>query len=92
MVNLSQLDGKTVAVILNLPGRTVVWRGMGSYQIDPTMGNVLRISLAELDETDGRPEFVIQETRFEGAIVKDVRHGCDYATEFTMTNEKKATR
>ena len=79
MVNLSRLDGKSVAVVLNLSGREVVWRGTGIYQTDSMLGHVLRIRIDEPNEVDGRPEFVIQEAQWRGTIADGAKYGCETA-------------
>jgi len=92
MVNLSRLDGKSVALVLSLSGCEVVWLGTGSYQTDGTLGNVLRISFDEPNEADGRPELLIQESQWRGTIADGASHGCDYVTAITLTAEKNATQ
>jgi len=79
MVNLSRLDGKSVAVVLNLSGREVVWRGTGIYQTDATLGHVLRIRFDEPNEAEGRPEFLIQESHWRGTIADGTMYGCETA-------------
>jgi len=87
MVHVSQLDGKSVAVVLNLSGREVLCRGRGVYQTDTTLGRVLRISI-EPNEADGQLEFLIQEALWDGTIVDGASYQCDYAMELTLLAEK----
>jgi hypothetical protein len=87
MVNLSRLDGKSVALVLRLCGREVVRPGTGIYQTDSVLGNVLRIRFDGPDEVDCGPEFLIQETRWRGSIVDGASYGCDFLTGITLTAE-----
>ena len=79
MVQLSRLDGKSVAVVLDLSGQEVVWIGTGIYQSDGSLGQVLRIRFDDRHEAVGRPEFLIQETQWRGPILDGSGYGCDYA-------------
>lgn len=84
MINLSRLDGKSVALVLNLRGRELVWPGRGSYQTDGKLGKVLRICFGELDKGTCGTEFLIRETQWQGTFVDGARYGCDYMAGITL--------
>ena len=78
-VALSELHGKRVAVILVLPTGVRVFRGVGAYERDEEMGNLLRVQLEQGADTAGCPEFLFHEESWQGEIARDEQHGCDYA-------------
>jgi len=75
---LSLLDGKRVAVVVNLPAGMRVFQGVGVYDRSHVLGNVLRVELDQPAPADGDPVFVFHETCWVGEVVRDEEHGCDY--------------
>lgn len=76
---LSVLDRKRVAVVVNLPAGVRVFRGVGTYDCDRVLGNVLRVELDQPAQLDGDPVFVFHEGSWNGELAQDKEHGCDYA-------------
>ena len=75
---LPLLDGKRVAVVVNLAGGIRVFRGVGVYDRDHVLGNVLWVELDQPPQADGDPVIVFHETLWTGEVVRDEEYGCDY--------------
>lgn len=83
---LSLLDGKRVAVVVNLPAGMRVFRGVGVYDRSHVLGNVLRVELDQPAQAAGDPVFVFHEVCWEGEVVRDEEHGCDYVLSINAGN------
>ena len=73
---LSEFDGQRLAVVLRRGRSQIVVRGTATFVRDTTVGNSLRIYL-ENDEP-GAPVFLLSEAEWNGRIVPDFHHGCDF--------------
>ncbi len=75
-VSLAEFDGQRMAVVLHRGRKQIVMRGTASFVHDTTVGNSLRICL-ENDEP-GEPILMLSEGEWNGRIVPDFHHGCDF--------------
>jgi hypothetical protein len=107
-MNLSRLAGKRVAIVLTIEGRRRVLSGEARYEREQALGNVLRIPIDGLGDADaataqsggaapcdarsGRPEFVIQESQWNGRVIPDEMHGCDYCLYVTEAQAKSVVK
>jgi hypothetical protein len=73
-LRLESLEGRQVAVELTVVGRTVVCHGKACYEVHPSLGRVLRISL---EDAEGQ-EIIISEAEFQGSVRVDGSCGCQY--------------
>lgn len=72
---LTDLHGRSVAILLRLAARTRVLRGRGEFLRDPDLGAVLRIRTHSGRQTT---EWLLVEREWEGAIRSGQAMGCDY--------------
>ncbi len=75
-VRLSEFDGQRMAVLMRRGHERVVLRGTATFVRDDSVGSTLMIRL-DKDEP-GHPVFVISEKEWDGRIVPDFHHGCDF--------------
>lgn len=81
-MSLSEFAKKRVALILRRLDWWCVVRGTASYELDPVLGGVLRITpSAEFTESAAEPEFILQEETWDGTITPDEQFGCDFSLE-----------
>jgi len=73
-VPLRSLDGHRVAIELTVVGRKVVCHGTASYEIDATLGRVVRVPL---EGADGQ-EIIVSEADFDGAVEVNGACGCQF--------------
>lgn len=74
---LSEFDGQSVAVILRKKGRReIVMRGTAAFVRDDAVGNSLQIALN--DDQPGQPLVILSEEEWNGRIIPDFHHGCDF--------------
>jgi hypothetical protein len=71
---LASLHGRTVAIQFVAAGQERIVKGRGTYERDPELGQVLRISFSSRD--DG--ELVIVEQTWKGQVLDGQEVGCDY--------------
>lgn len=75
-VGLSEFDGQSMAVILHKGQKRIVLRGMATFVRDDTLGNSLQV---QLDDSDaGQPILILSEDEWNGRIIPDFHHGCDF--------------
>jgi hypothetical protein len=74
-VTLTELDGKSIAVVLANSSEPTALRGRAKYQVHPDMGSCLRILLAG---EPGNPILFFPESAASQFEV-DRRYGCEYA-------------
>jgi hypothetical protein len=74
-LRLSLLDRRSVAVHLFVQGEERWLSGRGSFERDPELGDVLRISFPDHPD-DG--EFLVVENRWTGQIEPGDAVGCDF--------------
>ncbi len=76
--DLSQLDGKLIAFELPNDGRSVL-RGVGVYEKDESLGFVLRVVVERAtDKPFAGAAILISDREWNGPIIADSEHGCDY--------------
>ncbi len=75
-VGLAEFDGQRLAVVLRRGRDEVVMRGKASFVRDTTVGSSLCIRLD--DEEPGQPVLMLSEEEWNGRIVPDFHHGCDF--------------
>ena len=81
-MNLARFGTKRVALILRRLDWRCVVRGTATYEQDPVLGGLLRItSSAGIPESTAEPEFILQEETWDGTIAPDEQFGCDYSIE-----------
>jgi hypothetical protein len=76
-VNLSQCDGKRVAVVLALQGKAKVLRGLASYSHHEILGNALRIAIQTQPDAMAIPEILLAEDSWRGEISAGALYDCD---------------
>ena len=74
---LSAYDGKRLAVVVVNDQQRAVIRGIGAFENDEKLGNILRIK-SDSDRSEGNAELIIQESKWNGEIVADTQHDCDF--------------
>jgi hypothetical protein len=77
-MELSQLNGRRIALLLCTTGRFQVFTGTGRFACDVSIGDALRIELDDADNEEGNPAFVIRSDQWSGSVAPDTEHGCDY--------------
>lgn len=80
-MNLSQCDGRRVAMIWHLPHGCRVFRGMARYVRGAHGQDSLWIKPDGLGPEAGNPEFVLNEREWRGEIVRGQGNDCDYQVE-----------
>lgn len=84
-MNLLLFAKKRFVLILRQADGERVVRGTTTYEQDPELGAVLRISpWAEQADSMPEPEIILQEQTWEGTIVPDDQFGCDYSVELSV--------
>ena len=73
--NLSKLDGRRIAVLLDQADRRTVLRGVGCCVRDDVLGNCLRVTI---EDELGIPEFFIAAKDWDGQIIPDFEYGCEF--------------
>ena len=82
-MELSRLDGSRLAIELVIQGAPRVFLGCATFESDPYLGNVLRVSLDAASAGPGNPEFLIREKYWDGGAEPDGSYGCDYCIQMT---------
>lgn len=77
-MELSELNGRRIAVLLCTDEQRRVFKGTARYACDGCMGNALRIELDHVGGDDGNPAFVIHGSQWCGELLPDTEHGCDF--------------
>jgi len=76
-LGLSEFDGQSMAVIMRKKGRPeIILRGTAAFVRDDAVGNSLQIALD--DEQPGQPLVILSEDEWNGRIIPDFHHGCDF--------------
>jgi hypothetical protein len=86
-VDISRLDGKRIAIVLELQGKTRVLRGSAKVEQTDSGEGRLRIRFLGLGADDGHPELLIEQVAFGAELTRDTRHGCDYLLRVEAGNE-----
>src|SRR5262249_10448622 len=63
--DLAYLNNCTIGVSVRIQGQPKLFSGRGIYEIDPELGGLLRIQVAEADNDF---EFVLHESRWSGRL------------------------
>ena len=71
---LSAVHQRTVAIQLTILGKEQVLHGTGRYEVDPDLGNVLRIELKGEPES----EILLVESTWQGEVVTGKAVGADF--------------
>jgi hypothetical protein len=71
---LSALDGRTIAVQIQILGREQTLLGRGTYTSNSELGNVLTIQLP----SSAACEIVLVEGSWTGEVLSGELHGCDF--------------
>jgi hypothetical protein len=74
MVRLADLNQKRIAVSVRLGGKLVLLKGVGSFETDPQLGNLLRIRLHYEPGVD----IVVREEAWSGDIIPLENIDSDY--------------
>ncbi len=75
-VGLAEFDGQRLAVILRKERQETVLRGTAVFVRDDRVGNSLQIVLG--DDVTGKPVLILSEDEWNGRIIPDFHHGCDF--------------
>ena len=79
-LKLSDYAGKRIAVLVRVGQEDRVFRGVAAYEQDPLLGVVLKVRAEQERSAAGGPtSLVFQLAAWEGALVPDKRHGCDFS-------------
>ena len=74
--SLADFDGHRMAVVMRRGGDRVVLHGTATFVRDDSIGNTLNIRLDKNEP--GHPVLVISEKEWDGRIIPDLHHGCDF--------------
>lgn len=74
---LAQFHDKRIAFFLPIQGESRACRGTAFFGRDELLGNVLRIRL-DATHGDGNPVILLSEQEWDGQILRDTEHGCDF--------------
>jgi hypothetical protein len=75
-VHLAAFDGQRMAVEMRRGPDRVVLRGTAVFVRDDAIGNTLNIRLDGGEP--GHPVLVVSENEWDGRIVPDFHHGCNF--------------
>ncbi len=79
-MKLSDYAGKRIAVVVRVGQEDRVFRGVAAYEQDPLLGVVLKVRAEQERSAAGGPtSLVFQLAAWEGTLVPDGRHGCDFS-------------
>jgi hypothetical protein len=73
---LSEFDGQKMAVEMMRGARRIVLCGQAAFVRDDLLGDTLRIRLDNAEP--GHPVLIFSEREWDGRIVPDFHHGCDF--------------
>jgi hypothetical protein len=76
-IELSQLDGQSVAVVLDVEGCERIISGIGRYERGGKNGGCLLVQVQEGDVL-GNPSLIIRESGFAGEIKPDLKEPCSF--------------
>ena len=76
VVGFRAYHGKRIAVHLADFGADRPLIGIGCFEVDEKLGNILRIKPEE--SLLGDPAILVAEAGFSGVILQDTRYGCDF--------------
>jgi len=80
----TQINGKRIALVMDVQGREVVLRGTTALKRDARHGHVLEVTIADSEsDADGRPVFLISETRWRQQICSGWLFDCDYCLDLS---------
>lgn len=75
--DLAQYAGHRIAIMLRHGEQCRVVTGVASFGTERMLGNVLRIQLD--DSSAGTATIILDEADWDGDIVPEQSHGCDYS-------------
>ncbi len=73
---LSEFDGQSLAVVLHRGQTRIVLRGRAAFVRDDAVGDSLQILMD--DDEPGQPVLILSENEWNGRIIPDFHHGCDF--------------
>lgn len=82
---LQQFDGKTVALEIPQSGETFVFSGVGRFELDPKLGQVLRITPPHVLE--GQPEVLIRQDTWAGTVWRGEEYEVDFLFKTAVPEE-----
>ena len=74
----AQYQGKRIAIVLPWRDRSRMFSGVAQYEDDELLGPVLRIRLRK-GKSPGETDLIISEREWNGRILPDSLHGCDFS-------------
>ena len=74
--DFSAFDGKKIAMLLQQGEQQFVFRGTAQLARDDKLGIVLKI--VAFDQEPGEPKLIVSEQAWNGRIIPDIEHGCDF--------------
>ena len=81
-VSLKDLHNKTIAIQLGSQGAVI--KGRGTYESDPSLGRLLKISFSP-----GGSALVLSEDQWNGEIASGESANCDYLIAFTCSPSRE---
>lgn len=81
----TELDGTTIAIVLQSADRSSVLRGVGNCEQSDESGDVLRVRVDESESEVGAPEFVFQLDLWEEKFRVDNQFGCDFTVDLDLS-------
>ena len=83
-MNLSQYNGKRIALVMEVQGREVVLCGATSLRRDRKQGQMLQVTITgDAEAALGSPVFLISEKQWTQRIASGVPYGCDYCLDLS---------
>lgn len=73
----SKYDGLRIAILFKNDDDIVPVRGIARYELDPTLGSVLRVQPTD-DAQDVNCKLLITEADWDGQILQDLQYGCRF--------------
>jgi hypothetical protein len=73
--SLASLDRRSIAVVVEAPGGERILAGIGSYEDDPDLGGVLRVSVTD---DVAAYDLLFVAARWAGTIESGAAHDCDF--------------
>ena len=89
LMKFSCLNGKCIALIMDVQGQEIVLRGSISLAMDTRENPVLQVAVSDDDGAAvGAPVFLIAEKRWRHRLASGVEYGCDYMLDLSRSSVK----
>jgi len=83
-MNRRSLDGKRIALIMDVQGRDVVLRGIIALRQDAKQGCMLQVTVeGDDDAAVGSPVLLISEQRWKSHISSGLAYQCEYQLDLS---------